>query len=113
MGQFLENVDVKVVLHAGKGQAKSPWSKAPVCDTDWAVSFSDPIPKEIAERENLPVSKAHQVTVDIWIGGEIDLGQLELPANLELQSGNEIEEFIRKYKIKSKKECPPVAGDKQ
>ncbi len=109
----LENVEMKVVLHAGNGQAKSPWSKAPVCPADWAVSFSGPIPKEIAELENVPFSKAHQVTVDIWTGGHIDLGQLKLPAKLELQSGNEIEDFIRQHKMKSQQKRQAVVEGKQ
>ena len=109
----LKNVDMKVILHAGKGQAKSPWSKAPVCATDWAVSFSGLVPKEIAELEGVPFSNSQKVTVDIWMGGEIDLGQMKFPANLELQSGNEIEDFIRKHKMKSQQKRQPVVEDKQ
>ena len=70
----------EVVVHAGKGIAKSPWSKKPVDTADWSVTIA-----------------GNSITVDIWLGGSVTLDQLDLPKNVNIQTGGEIEAFIQRH----------------
>jgi len=69
-----------IVLHAGKGIAKSPWSKKPVDTADWSVTLA-----------------GNRITIDIWLGGSVTLDQLDLPKAVEIKSGGEIETFIKRH----------------
>lgn len=40
------------------------------------------------------------VSVDIWIGGNIRLDEIKVPANIELRSGGEIEKFVADHEAK-------------
>ena len=103
----LPDVELRVILHAGKGQAKSPWSKAAVCPADWAVSFSGQFVPSDDGRETVRLRKSQQVVVDIWTGGQVELGKLKLPAGVDLRSGGEIDNFIRQHELKARSKSLP------
>ncbi|MEM8671379.1 MAG: hypothetical protein AAGG48_27915 [Planctomycetota bacterium] len=78
----------EVVLHAASGVAESPWSEKPVDSADWSVTVTGG-----DARKGL----VSQIRIDIWVGGEVALDSLELPSNLKIKSGGEIESFIKKH----------------
>lgn len=73
----------EVVLHAGKGVAKSPWSKQPVDTADWSVTLA-----------------GDKITIDVWLGGRITLDELELPKSVRVKSGGEVQAFIQHHEEK-------------
>ena len=76
---------MNVVIHAGKGIARSPWSKSDVDLADWSVT--------IAGKEAIS-NVQNQIIVDVWLSSELRLTDLKLPAKAVVKSGGEIEAFI-------------------
>jgi hypothetical protein len=85
---------VTVVIHAGKGMARSPWSKADVDLADWSVTISGK--EAISKVQN-------QITVDIWLSGDLLLTDLAIPSNAVVKSGGEIEKIINSRTTETKK----------
>ena len=75
-----------VVIHAGKGIAKSPWSAEPISAADWSVTIS---------AKAAIASVQDQIRIDIWLDGNLTLENLEIPDEMEVTSGGEIEEFLQ------------------
>jgi len=77
-----------VVLHAGTGVAKSPWSKERIDTADWSVTIAgyDAITKT-----------QDRITIEVWLGGSVTLDDLHLPATVNVKSGGEIESFIKRH----------------
>jgi hypothetical protein len=88
----LENVELRVVIHAGATKARSPWGNADRdIPADWSyyVWNTGPVAKG---------SKPAPTRVDVWLGSRIKLEELRIPANVEVVSGGEIEKFIAERK---------------
>lgn len=84
------DTNMKVILHAGRGSAKSPWSKGPVARADWAITIESAF------------SNAHRqcdITIDVWLS-DLDLDDLKIPTSIPVESGGEIDTFIRKHRSK-------------
>jgi len=81
----------KIIIHAGTKQAASPWDKGPRdIPADWSVQTFDE-PNDAAK----PVPGRH-LQVDIWIGSRLKLNDIQIPAGFAVESGGEIEAFVRK-----------------
>ena len=84
----------KVILHIGPKKAASPWDKTPrdiACDWHVTTWMGDgPKPDEG------PYPTHRQI--DIWLGGNLKLEDLKIPADYEVVSGGEIEAFLGKRK---------------
>ncbi|MCU0709455.1 MAG: hypothetical protein MUF23_14290 [Pirellula sp.] len=89
----IQGLTVRVILHPGKGVAKSPWSKEVLDSADWTVT--------IAGKEAITQVQNH-VTVDVWLGGNIALDDLKIPEAIAVESGNEIEAYIEKRRTGTK-----------
>ena len=90
----LENVEHRIVIHAGSKKARSPWDKEDRdIPADWSyyVWNTGPVPKG---------SKPAPAKVDVWLGSRIKLEELRIPANVEVVSGGEIEKFVGEHKKK-------------
>ena len=90
----LENLEHRIVIHAGTKKARSPWDKE---DRNIPVGWSyyvwntGPVPKG---------GKPAPAKVDVWLGSRIKLEELRIPANVEVVSGGEIEKFVGERKKK-------------
>jgi hypothetical protein len=88
----IQGLDVRVILHSGKGVAKSPWSKQEAFEAaDWSVTIAG---KDAISRTQ------DQVTVDAWFSGNLSLEELAIPEVVAVESGREFESFIKKRKLK-------------
>ena len=83
-----ESVKVEVILHAGKGEAKSPWSKNFVDNADWSVTIGGD--DAISKIQN-------KVRIDVWLSGSITLDDLQFPPSVSVRSGKEIESFVNRH----------------
>ena len=92
----LKDTPLILVLHPGKG--KTPRLGVSQSDEripfDWKVSVllwgRHPELGEVADDDG----HRHAVIIDLWLGGQVHLAELEVPLNVEVKSGGEIEEFI-------------------
>ena len=82
----LKKVSLKVVIHPGAKKARSPWDKA---DRNIPVTWS----YYVAAPDGTP-GKPASTQVDVWLGSQIKLQELRIPANVEVVSGGEIEKFV-------------------
>jgi hypothetical protein len=82
----LKKVSLKVVIHPGIQKARSPWDKA---DRNIPVTWR----YYVSARDGTP-GKPAPTQVDVWLGSQIDLQELRIPANVEVVSGGEIEKFV-------------------
>jgi len=82
---------LKVILHVGTANARSPWDKGDREISidwkhyDWLSGIPDP-------KNPTPSS------VSLWLGSKFKLDELVIPPNVEVVSGGEIEAFIKKRK---------------
>ena len=90
----IQGLTVRVILHPSKVIAKSPWSKEVLDSADWTVTISGK--EAITQIQN-------QVTVDIWLGGNVSLDDLKIPQDIDVKSGNEIEAYIENRSIEARK----------
>jgi hypothetical protein len=82
-----KDLKVRVVLHAGKGIARSPWSKDVVESADWSVT--------IAGKGAITYAQ-NQITVNVWFSGNISLDELTIPRGVVVESGREIDTYIER-----------------
>lgn len=67
----LPNAAVTVVLHPGKGTAKSPWSHQVHSEADWSLTiFGKKAINTVQDR----------FRVDVWLGGNARLSELVIPS---------------------------------
>ena len=78
----------EIVLHAGTGAAKSPWSKSRVDTADWSVTIAG---------DDAITKTQNRITIDVWLGGSVTLDELDLPTTIKIKSGGEIEAFIKRH----------------
>jgi hypothetical protein len=90
----IENVELRVVIHAGAKKARSPWDKE---DRDIPVDWSYYIWNTGSTAKG---GKPAPSRVDVWLGSRIKLGDVRIPANVEVTSGGEIEKFVGERKKK-------------
>lgn len=101
LAQYAKLKDTKlvVVLHPGPKEARSPWDKTPQPRTDWGLYFAPRDwlvhhPNGKVKKTDLPMISQ----VDVWLGAGIRLADLKVPANVRVQSGGEIEDFIHQHR---------------
>jgi hypothetical protein len=82
----LKKATLRVVIHPGTKKARSPWDQA---DRNIPVTWS----YHAAETGEAPGQPA-PTQVDVWLGSQINLKDLRIPANVEVMSGGEIEKFV-------------------
>jgi hypothetical protein len=82
----LENVELRIVIHAGTTKAISPWGTGDV-PADWSYYKWN-------TGDNAKGGKPAPSRVDVWLGSRIKLEDLRIPANVKVVSGGEIEKFV-------------------
>jgi hypothetical protein len=88
----------KVIIHAGSTRRSALWGEKPEMAYDWKLLI---LRRGWGPPEDVPRQKddsGYVVTVDVWLDGKVELEELEVPANMTVESGGEIGEFIRSHK---------------
>ena len=93
----LPDTKLKVVLHPGKLEVSSPWDKQPRdVAADWKL-YATPFTRDQVQAAG--VKPGPFVTrIDIWLGASIRLDEIRVPANVLVESGGEIESFVKRHK---------------
>lgn len=100
--RYSESKDVllTLTLHAGRGNVSSAGAGTFARDKnipfDWKITMT-------REGTLVPADqRRYGVTVDLWVGGDVQLDKVRVPRNVNVTSGGEIEDFIAKHKEKRK-----------
>jgi hypothetical protein len=85
---------LKIVIHPGKLEVKSPWDKAPRdIAANWQL-YTTPFERQQLENDHVKpgpfVSRE-----DEWLGETLKLADIKIPANVTVESGGEIEAFVK------------------
>ena len=106
----LKGGPTKLILHPGQGNRDTFEKRYLPSDGtirfDWKVT----VPQLVEwDKTKLPasvrVTSSGEITVELWLGGQVDLSKVEVPLNLKVESGGEIEKFIAAHKLKGKQEA--------
>ena len=105
LNEFLEALsrlkDEKLVLivRAGRAPPEARRGSREKFTYDWKMVWDGQLRKR-GEGDHLE----HFVrSVEVWLGGNVRLEELRVPVNIEVQSGGEIEKFIREHETARKK----------
>jgi len=110
----LKNTPLTLAIHPGRGIIPSPIEREKQITCTWLVEvlrvgWSKEVETSAAEQGN------YFVAVHLWLGGEVELYEIEAPLAIEVISGNEIEEFVaahQKKRIEARpSEQPPSEGE--
>jgi hypothetical protein len=94
----LPETHLEVVLHPGKLPVQSPWDKKPRDLTaDWKLAGTSLTEAKGTADEQVKRAGQYNLTVDIYLGGQIELKDLKLPDGVTVKSGGEIEDFVERH----------------
>ncbi len=80
----LKEVSRTLVLHPGRGEANRIMDQQPVGPFDWKVSATAHWAKS---KRNLDIS------LDLWVGGQVTLEKLKVPLDMEARAAGQGEQF--------------------
>ncbi len=98
----LKDTPLQLVLHPGRTTDRRPWSKEGEArlPVDWQVDVINRQWTYEAIDEKHPVKPGHDVTVHVFLGGQVGLDDLDVPLGVSVESGGEIEEFVVHHQAK-------------
>jgi hypothetical protein len=89
----LPDTTLRVVIHPGRLNVRSPWDKEPRdIVADWRL-YASPLMRD-AERPGKLTRGPFVTRVDVCLGGSVKLTELRVPDNVSVESGGEIEAFV-------------------
>ncbi len=109
----LEDTPLELVLHPGQEKA-TRLGRDEGIGYDWEVEDLERGWHPKALRQPGPNESKYLPLVEIWLGGQISLSGLEVPTNVELESGGEIREFVQAHRAErdeAKAEAAPVGSE--
>jgi hypothetical protein len=88
----LQGVSRTLTLHAGQGETLDIMNKQPLGQHDWRVAITESAGFGGSETKT-------EVSLDLWVGGEVTLAALEVPETMELFAAGQEKEYdeIRKF----------------
>ncbi|MFO8013015.1 MAG: hypothetical protein R6X20_06880 [Phycisphaerae bacterium] len=100
----LKDTPLRLVLHPGRCLGKAPWDKGKGTPCEWSIAVT---------RRGWGAPKAkpgetgnYVVTVNLWLGGDVALDGLDVPLNVDVASGREIETFVVHHQAKQSLDRP-------
>jgi hypothetical protein len=96
----IKDTPLRLVLHPGRGMNTKPWTDSKAEPIDWSLTTEDRAWHAIPEAGKKPTQKGYDITVHLYLGGNISLEELDVPLEIEVQSGGEIEQFIAHHQAK-------------
>ncbi len=112
--QYDDTVDTNatLVLHAGRRTYSWPpdGNTEITGEADWMMHVSQHTPG----RPNEAAFKGEEflITLHVWLGGQTDMKELEVPLSMDVRSGREIEGFVERHK-KNQEAVEDQRGDGQ
>lgn len=98
---MLKDTPLRLVLHAGRGMAGSPWDEDKEIPFEWQVSaFGWGWPEEKYPEVPATDETESVVMMDLWLGGRVELDEVKVPLNVEVKSGGEIERFTATHEAR-------------
>jgi len=97
--RYIDSKDtpLTLIVHPGRGNTASAGGGI-------ARRRNIPFDWEITVRKLgtlLPATEQrYRVTVDVWVGAEVELDKVKVPQNVDVKSGGEIERFIAEHEAK-------------
>ncbi len=107
---MLKDTPLTLVLHPGCGGASSPWEKEKQIPFDWQLTI---LRRGWESRyPHAPPGPVYgiateAVMTDLWLGGQVQLDKVEVPLNVEVKSGGEIERFIAAHQARQQAQNLP------
>jgi len=106
----MKETPLKLVLHPGRCMAREPWDKDKATPCEWSFAV---IRRGWGAPEAKPGdSGQYVVTLNLWLGGDVTLEDLDVPLAVDVESGREIEKFVVDHQAKqSLLKAKPVGSD--
>ncbi len=97
----LKDTPLRLVLHPSRATDRRPWSKEGEArlPVDWQVDVINREGMRVGFQEK-PVKAGYDVTVHVFLGGQVGLDDLDVPLGVSVESGGEIEEFVVHHQAK-------------
>ncbi len=111
----LKGSPLKLVLHGGRGKADRLGAGGTI-PYDWEVKVLWRRPQPSAPREANREKSGYDVLVELWLGGEIKLNELDIPSEVKVESGGEITSFVAAHQSgqeRAEKDAPSPAPNAQ
>jgi len=94
----LKDTPLKLVLHPGRRRAKAPWDEDEGTPCEWSIAV---IRRGWGAPEARPDETGkYVVTLHLWLGGDVALDQIDVPLNVDAESGGEIDKFVVTHQAK-------------
>ena len=90
----LRNTPLKLILHPGRGMTGSLGDE-PNIPFEWEV--------RVMRWHDDPSEVPLLVTLELWLGGQIQLEDVKVPLNIQVKSGGELEKFVEIHEGKRMK----------
>lgn len=92
----LPGCDLRVVLHPGPLDVRSPWDAAPrPLRADWTL-YAAPFTREQVTDDGITPGP-FMLRIHVYLGGRVRLDGLAVPAEVTVESSGEIEDFVRRH----------------
>ena len=82
----LRNTPLRLILHPGKGMTGSLGDE-PDIPFEWQIG--------VMKWHDDPSEVPLLVTLELWLGGQVQLENVKAPLNIQVKSGGEVEKFIK------------------
>jgi hypothetical protein len=101
----LKDTPLRLILHPGRCLGKAPWDKGEGTPCEWSVAV---IRRGWGASEmNTGEMSKYVATVHLWLGGDVALKDLDVPLNVDVESGREIETFVVEHQARQSLEGAP------
>jgi hypothetical protein len=98
----LKGTPLTLILHAGRGAVSPLAIEKRRIFFDWQVNISRYLPPKASDSTEKP-EPGYTVSVEMWLGGNLELYKVNVPLNVEVKSDGEIEKFVAGHEAKRKK----------
>jgi len=96
----LEGPNHRLVLHPGRGTNRRPWGNDDPKPVDWRVDVVNRAWRAAGTKDKKDLPTGHEVTIHLWLGGNVPLADLDVPLTVAVESGREIETFVADHEAK-------------
>jgi len=92
----LKDLPLQLVIHPAPGSKLRQYVSQPRVHYDWELSVRWGISLQLDRKDDK--AEGYAVTLHLYLSDAITLDDISVPANVTVQSGDEIEQFIAKHR---------------
>jgi hypothetical protein len=96
----LKDTPLSLLLHPGRGMSQKPWADHKPVPFEWEVAVLRRGWAAEAPKAKPGEKGQYIVMVELWLGGEVALDDLDVPLSIEVLSGMDVEKFIAQHEAK-------------